>query len=350
MESMKSVVLIVLMATKVIAFDQIYAINAGGDAITDSDGIRYQKGDSGLINQDWGDKLDLTNIANQDQEIYKKAICTQQQTMVEYNLPLKSDGFYVLIAKFSYAWLQSRSYQSMTLNNEISLIYPFDVYTLCGGYFGNICDVYMYFCVSDNKLYYKDLSMPIIKNEALHFTLYSVQSKIITIAALVLLKGSLGERHTLKNSATNETLYFDPAKMNPTCSSAIQQKSTPTKNPKTNSKKGTTSPNTVTQSSFKQSMDDFNASTLKNFTALVNHQEAEIQSEIKASTERLTYILKQSNGHMNKDIYEKIEVLQIEQASFKVEMQEIKKKINDIRQSLETILTSLMISHDTNSN
>jgi uncharacterized protein YeeX (DUF496 family) len=320
---MEMLILLLTMVTQVVAFDQIYAINAGGDDITDSDGIRYQK-DSEMVGVNWRDKLDLTKIAKSDQNIYKYAIRTSQKKL-EYNLPLESDGFYALIAKFSYAWPENRCYQNMTLNDEILLLPEFEVLTLCGGN-GKICDVYMYFCVSDNTLYYKSQTTS-IQDEVIRIGLHNGK-KLISIAALVLLKGTLRERHTLKNSITNETLYFDPAKMNSICSTAIQQKSTITQNPDIDSKKDTASPNTVTKSS----LDDFSARILKNITALVNHQETKIQSEIKAAME-----------HMDKDFNKKIEALQIEQASVKVEMRQLNKELDDIRQLLDTIAGSLLI-------
>jgi Malectin domain len=214
---MKLAILILALATKAIAYEQIYALNAGGDVITDSDGIQYQGRGSDDFVSNWRDKLDLTNIAELDRDIYKalnRLAGKQPVNKLAYNIPLKSDGFYALIAKFSYAWFEDRCSQNMTLNDKIQLLPSFDVFKLCGGN-GKICDVYMYFCVKDNNLYYKNQSTS-IENGQISIEVHR-EKGFATIAALVLLKGTLEERHTLQNSIANETLYFDSTKMNPLC-------------------------------------------------------------------------------------------------------------------------------------
>jgi Malectin domain len=214
-ENMKSILLILVFASIVIAFEKVYAINAGGDAITDTDGIEYQGRDPNNFTT-WRN-LDLTNIAETDREIYKtidRLNSGQPITKLIYNMPLKSDGFYALITKFSYAWMENRCSQNMTLNDELQLLPSFDVYKLCGGY-GKICDVYKYFCVKDKRLYFENQST-YIRNGKISVEV-NREKGFTSIAALVLLKGTLEERHTLKNSVTHETLFFDSSKMNPKC-------------------------------------------------------------------------------------------------------------------------------------
>jgi Malectin domain len=295
---MKLILLILAMATKAIAYKKIYAINAGGDAITDSDGIEYQEGVSNGFNSTWKKPLDLTNIDVSDRYIYITIDRSSNGagSKLEYNMPLKSDGFYALIAKFSFAYQRKRCYQSMTLNDKIQLLPKSDVYKLCGGE-GKICDVYMYFCVSNNELYFENQTTTIV-NEKISIEVNREKS-FATIAALVLLKGTLEERHTLKNSITNETLFFDPAKMHSSCSIS--------------STSAVTTPPSTIPSPENQSLID-------------NAQLAKIESE-----------------HRDRDIYNKIEALQEDQASLKLEITNLKADLNAITKTLDAISTSTKI-------
>jgi Malectin domain len=304
---MKLIILILAMATKAIAYEQIYAINAGGYAITDSDGIEYKEGVSKNYSFPWKKPLDLIKIAESDRDIYKmvdRLPSRQSVTKLEYNMPLKSDGFYALIAKFSFNHQPNRCYQNMTLNDKIQLLPSFDVYELCGGS-GKIRDVYMYFCVSNNELYFEKQTTTIV-NEKISIEV-NREKGFATIAALVLLKGTLEERHTLKNSITDETLFFDPSKRHSSCS--ISSSTTVTTPPKTPPK---TPPSTIPSPENKSPIDKFCV--------------AKIDSE-----------------HRERDIYSKIEALQVDQASLKLEITNLKTDLNAITKTLDAISTSMMI-------
>jgi Malectin domain len=286
---MKLALLILAMATKTIAYEKIYAINAGGDAITDSDGIEYQEGVSNNCSFLWKKALDLTRIAESDRDIYKTVdrLPNGPVSKLEYNMPLKSDGFYALIAKFSFYYQPNRCHQNLKLNDKIQLLPSFDVYELCGGN-GKIRDVYKYFCVKDNKLYFEN-QWTSIANEKISIEV-NREKGFATIAALVLLKGTLEERHTLKNSITDETLFFDSSKMHPTCSPTSAVTTPPP-------------PSTIPSPENKSPID--------------NARLAKIESEIEA--------------------------LQIDQASLKLEIANMKTDLTAITKTLDAIAVSLMI-------
>jgi Malectin domain len=316
---MRLILLVFTMATKAIAFDQIFAINAGGDAIMDSDGIRYQGRVSNGFNSTWKKNLNLTNIAETDRDIYKmvdRLPSTQPVTKLEYKMPLKSDGFYVLIAKFSYVWVANRCSQKMTLNDKIKLLPSFDVYKLCGGS-GKTCDVYMYFCVKDNKLYYQN-QWTSIENEEISIEVHR-EKGFATIAALVLLKGTLGERHYLKNSITEEPLLFDQSKMNPTCS--IPNVTTPPPE---------TAP--VTCLVDNSSSDGCVQTTIDN----------NIRAEIKSLQDKHSELDNQFQQSIQKQSAVIVE-LQVEQASMKLQIVQVNNDLNEIRDLLATIAGSFMI-------
>jgi Malectin domain len=211
---MRSAILVLFMASHVIAFEQIYAVNAGGNAHTDSDGIVYQR-QAAPIEGFSSNSLKLGNVPEADRIIYAKTDQNffKTKTPLHFDIPLKNDGLYLLIAKFTSCYSQINA-QNMILNNEIHLHPNMSVYNLCGGQH-KICDEHFYFCVSDNTLYHKDQST-LIRNGEIHIQIHTVE-KLAFIAGLVLLKGTLGEKHKLISSATNEPIFFDPAKTHYKC-------------------------------------------------------------------------------------------------------------------------------------
>jgi flagellar capping protein FliD len=202
------------MATNAKAFEQIYAVNAGGDAHTDTDGIVYQKHDS-PVRKEIFEELQIGTVPESDRSVYKTADETLKEfgKTLKFNIPLRNDGVYVLIAKFSnHNYEHAR--QSVTYNGGNHLHENMSVHELCGGN-KKICDEYYYFCVSDKTLYFKDQSSAILNGE-IRVEIRPVQYRAY-IAGLVLLKGTIGEHQKLQSSATNESLDFHAMKMNPRC-------------------------------------------------------------------------------------------------------------------------------------
>jgi hypothetical protein len=210
---MKSVILILLMATNVIAFEQIYAINAGGEAHTDSDGIVY-RGREERNRKNHRDDIIIGNVPVRDREIYHNWEYSEKaDPPLRYEVPLKTDGLYLLIAKLA-AFTDTKE-NDLTLNNEVQLLTNVDLAKLCGSH-ANSCDKYFYFCVIDRKLYYQNQST-LIQNAKFHIEINSI-IKNSAINGLVLLKGTFGERQKLLSSNTDEFLDFDPKNMDPRCS------------------------------------------------------------------------------------------------------------------------------------
>jgi Malectin domain len=150
---MKSVVLILFMTTSVIGYEQIFAINAGGEAHTDADGIVYKED---LGQHHWGETLNIKNVPESDRTIYKWIQYSENYYQpIKYDIPVKNEGHYLLIAKFSYYGYGGNRAQSMTLNNEIQLHSSVDLFKLCGGA-RKICDEYFNLCVTDNTVYFKN--------------------------------------------------------------------------------------------------------------------------------------------------------------------------------------------------
>jgi Malectin domain len=200
-----------VMVTEVMAFEQIYAINAGGDAHTDSDGIEYVKYDSPVRKEIYNHHFNMRNVPESDRNIYRSEAETSYSS-IKFAIPIRNDGIYLLIAKF-YNHYDGTCIQNMTLNDKIQLQKNVSLYNKCGDVHV-ICDEYFYFCVSDQILYYKNQTT-LVQNEKIHIEFRPVNGWA-HIAGMVLLKGTFGERQKLISSASNESIYFGP--VHPKCS------------------------------------------------------------------------------------------------------------------------------------
>jgi hypothetical protein len=66
--------LLLTMTSSIVAYEQIYAINAGGKNHTDLDGIVYQE-KTIVRSFDWSHKINLGFIQETDRELYNKVEC-----------------------------------------------------------------------------------------------------------------------------------------------------------------------------------------------------------------------------------------------------------------------------------
>jgi Malectin domain len=212
-KKMLSFIVVLVLVSRVTAFEQIYAINTGGPNHTDSDGIVYVNKISG-IKYELGSTLVLDNVPESDRPIYKWT--EYSESYLQYNMPLKSDGLYVLIEKIANYGHKQRDIVNLTLNNEVHLQTNMDQNIQCGAKSDyRICDEYFYFCVVNNTLYFKNQATS-IRNEEIHIELRRVKG-YAHISGLVLLKGTLGESHKLKGSAAKDPMFFNSSKMDPRC-------------------------------------------------------------------------------------------------------------------------------------
>jgi hypothetical protein len=182
---MKSVILLLLMAnTNVIAFEQIFAINGGGEAHTDSDGIVYRGREEKNKKFDRFPGKNIGNVPEWDEEIYHSCEFSMLDTFppLRYDVPLKTDGFYLLIAKFLIGGTTQGNY--MTLNNDIQMLSNVVLNQLCEHF--DACDKYFYFCVTDNILHYQNQST-LVQNNEIHIEFKSLTA-FTFVSGLVLLR------------------------------------------------------------------------------------------------------------------------------------------------------------------
>ena len=98
------VILLLVYSLEVTAVGEVvWAVNCGGDAHVDIFGVHYQR--------DWlnvgyasshGRSIPIRRAATQDQILYQTE--RYHTTNFAYDLPVKDDGDYVLVMKFSEVW------------------------------------------------------------------------------------------------------------------------------------------------------------------------------------------------------------------------------------------------------
>jgi hypothetical protein len=190
----------------VVAFKVINAINCGGKAHVDSDGISYEK-ETHIHggNYTWASSINIGTVPESDRVIYQKVYHLYGQSF-GYDLNVEDDGQYALIVKNSYA-VTGYNIFNLTINSNIQLLSNVDQFEHCGGY-RQSCDDYFYFCVKNNKLHYKTETSKIQHNKIR--LLFAIVKHNSFAAGIVWLKGTAGEQKKLKSSNSNHTMYFDP--------------------------------------------------------------------------------------------------------------------------------------------
>jgi Malectin domain len=336
---MKFILLVSLMATNAVAFERIFAINAGGEEHKDSDGIIYDQHLS-KNSFDWNWEFPIKSLSDQDLNVYKSVEYSDGSSM-KYDMSVKNDGFYVLIAKFSYVGSENQDILKMTLNYDIPLISNMDQYQQCGSNV-NICDEYFYFCAKNQTLYYENRAT-VIRNGEIHIEIRPVRGEA-HLAGLVLLKGALGESHKLNGSATNKTLHFDAKKMNPKCLQATES---------TGSTGGLNDDrlNPVHQTSIENSqktilreIQSFQKLQSNNF---INRFEKVEQQISKISKEIKSEVCLKKDDHTNRktlniealqtgvqQLVDDCQFIKAEQESMKLSLSEVKKEFKDFKEML----------------
>lgn len=138
-------------------YQVIYAINAGGDAHTDSNGIKFERdplmGKIGTAS-DYGKQLLIGRVASNDQILYQTE--RYHHSTFGYEIPINSDGDYVLVLKFSEVYFNAPNMKvfDVVLNGDHTIISELDIFDRVGR--GVAHDEYVQFSVMKGKLYYSE--------------------------------------------------------------------------------------------------------------------------------------------------------------------------------------------------
>lgn len=138
------------------AYDVVYAVNAGGDEHTATDGIRYQKDPLTVgTASDFGKNLLMIGrVPQKDENLYQTE--RYHTSTFGYDLPANTDGEYVLVLKFCEVYFNAPNQKvfDVVLNGDHTVVSDLDIYSLVGK--GAAHDEYIYFSISGGKLYYKE--------------------------------------------------------------------------------------------------------------------------------------------------------------------------------------------------
>lgn len=83
----------------------IYAVNSGGSSHTDLNGVHYQADRLSVgISSDYGKSVQIGRVASADQILYQ----TERYHVADfgYNIPIKQEGEFVLVLKFSEVYFR----------------------------------------------------------------------------------------------------------------------------------------------------------------------------------------------------------------------------------------------------
>lgn len=84
----------------------VYAVNSGGPAHTDLNGVHYQADKLTVgTSSDFGKSLSIGRVAPADQILYQTE--RYHFSNFGYNIPIKENGDYVLILKFCEVYFQA---------------------------------------------------------------------------------------------------------------------------------------------------------------------------------------------------------------------------------------------------
>lgn len=111
----------------------IYAVNCGGNAHVDVYGIHYQRDPLTIgTSSEHGKVLTIRRVFSQDQILYQTE--RYHTDNFEYSIPIRSDGDYVLVMKFSEVWFTepNRKVFSVQLNEQHLVVDNLDIFATVG--------------------------------------------------------------------------------------------------------------------------------------------------------------------------------------------------------------------------
>ncbi len=129
----------------------VHAINCGGYPYTDKAGISYSsdKFFDGGKTSDYGMNYDISNT--DDMIIYQTERWSSET--LTYSLPLKGDGIYTLILKFSEVYFTRANEKVFDIAlGKKTVVKNLDIYEKVGK--GNAYDEYVEFILKNNKIYF----------------------------------------------------------------------------------------------------------------------------------------------------------------------------------------------------
>jgi len=131
----------------------VYAVNCGGEAHVDKYNIKYERdplhGKIGTAS-DFGKRLEIGRVPKEDWILYQTE--RYHTNTFGYDIPLKTDGDYVLVLKFSEVYFNypNQKVFDVVLNGDHTIVTDLDIYEKVG--MGVAHDEYIPFSISNGKL------------------------------------------------------------------------------------------------------------------------------------------------------------------------------------------------------
>jgi len=137
----------------------IYALNAGGESFTDTNGIRYRR-DYLTVGtaSDYGKSLDIKRVPQQDKQLYQTERYSSET--FGYTIPMSSnDEDYVLWLKFSEVWFNAPNLKVFDVTlNDVVVVDSLDIFDKVGR--GVAHDEVIPFHIRKNKIIINGKSEP----------------------------------------------------------------------------------------------------------------------------------------------------------------------------------------------
>ncbi|UJR13394.1 hypothetical protein I4U23_000410 [Adineta vaga] len=135
----------------------VFAVNCGGEAHTDTNGVRYRKDylKAGIAS-DYGRNSDIYRVPREDMILYQTERYDLQK--FSYDIDLTDDGDYVLWMKFAEVWFNGPNMKvfQVLLDDEHSVIDELDIFSKAGRLTAH--DEYIPFQIKNGRLVVKGRS------------------------------------------------------------------------------------------------------------------------------------------------------------------------------------------------
>lgn len=187
----------------------IYAINAGGDSFTDSNGIHYERdplmGKVGTAS-DYGKQYFIGRVPESDQILYQTE--RYHHSTFGYDIPISGDGDYVMVLKFSEVYFTAPNMKvfDVVLNGDHTIISELDIYDKVGR--GVAHDEYVPFHVEQGKLFYNEEESD-IRGGKIRVEFIKGYKDNPKINAIFVQRGTLEDVSTLPPVPTESDSYVD---------------------------------------------------------------------------------------------------------------------------------------------
>ncbi|XP_013398557.1 malectin-B [Lingula anatina] len=168
----------------------IWAVNCGGEAHTDINGIKYQKDMSKVgTPSDYGKSLLIQRVVPQDMILYQTE--RYHFSSFSYDIPLSGDGDYVLVLKFSEVWFAAPNQKvfNIVMNGQHTVVEDLDIFGKVGR--GVAHDEVIPFIVKNGKIRVRGESSDISGKLKVEFAKGNYDNPKIN--AIYLMKGSLDD-------------------------------------------------------------------------------------------------------------------------------------------------------------